>query len=149
MDIELLISDLELLANIKIGDTIDVDTKTLLPRNSWQRWSSGLWMFGRDEGRTKTVTFIEGICEKTNIYYRKLSLSLIELAAKGIENLTLTYASDINIVGRLRTSKEKLDRLWLQRKKTTPLFIPGSNSVHEYLGHASSLPSYHGTNYNF
>jgi len=137
MDIDQLKEELELLTMITPGDTIDVDTKTIISRDSWNRWWSGWY---RGESRLKTIIFVEGICDRTNIYHKNIRLALIELAAKGIQNLELTYAKDIDAISRLRRAREKLDNLWFQRRKTTPLFIPLNNNGH-YAGQSSSFPS--------
>ncbi len=144
MDIDRLEVELDLLTRIKPGDTVDIDTMEILPRNSWNRWWSGWY---RGECRTKTIIFVEGITEKVVVYNKRLSLNLIEMASKGILNLEITYGTDMLALDRLRASRLKLDKLWCQTKKTTPLFIPKNiptnSNVHEYYaGQSSSFPSY-------
>ena len=141
MDIDQLKIDLELLSNISPGDTIDIDNKIIIIRNSWSRWWRG---WARGECRNNTINFIEGLCQRTKIYHKHIDLILIESAASGIQNLELTYANDSDSILRLRTSRSNLDELWIQRKKTIPMLIHAQNNTYngKYWGQSSSFPLY-------
>ena len=111
MDIvEELLKKLEILANIKEGQTISTyGTLSIIEHNAW---STTVWRKYAGENRQKTVENVKGILDDAmdhidNIVVRNMVIK----AMQGVANLKVTYKNDFKIVDFIITMLSSYDAL--------------------------------------
>jgi hypothetical protein len=102
---------LKLLSSLEIGDTINITTMSKVSHDSYMT-ATTRWLYG--ENRHRTITMIEEEITSTLLQLHKVfsfsSCYDLSEAYQGIENLSITYQSDKEIVTRLRKCMEAISK---------------------------------------
>lgn len=100
--IEELLKKLEILSNIKEGQTISTyGTLAIIEHNAW---STTFWRQYAGENRQKTVNYIKGVLDDAMEHIDNIVVrNLVVKAMTGIVNLKVTYKADVIIVAFIDT----------------------------------------------
>jgi hypothetical protein len=102
---------LKLLSSLEIGDTINITTMSKVSHDSYMT-ATTRWLYG--ENRHRTMTMIEEEITSTLLQLHKVfsfsSCYDLSEAYQGIENLSITYQGDKEIVTRLRKCMEAISK---------------------------------------